>query len=577
MITLLLAAAPILFILSLSGFGAALKALPLVKCPRREAMDIFDAAFFGMFFISGGVLVANFVTGIGRNPGALVLTMGVVLFAILQWRSIFSWHQLPLLMATVMIVSFLVGPLTLGYDSGLYHIPSMNWVAMEPTPFGLANLEGRLGLNSGWLLLQSAFRFASLQWSHLGVAEIAIRVLVTAWAAKRLFTAIAHARRSVSLVYFAGFVVLLVLIFPSLAADEGRIVRNTWASTDTSANLLALCTWLVFCNLTLMAATELRVASQQEFTLLFILAALAITFKLSLLPIILLPLSVMVLLLRYDVPILPILKLICAGAAASAIYGALWLTRNFMLSGCVVFPVALTCTSVPWVAVGPHSDAKFVAASITGWARHPGPKYADYTDFANMTWLPEWFSAFSHSVEFIVLMTAATFAVGARFLLPRQKRLYPDDNRAPYLIFISTICTATGLSFWFLTAPDVRFSSALFLILAATCIFHGLRHLNYAPPTIRVAPTAAWCVVGSFTLAIVALGVRIYPAPTLLTSPTPPSTIVHVPIDWQFYRPKTGEDQCWDLFPCSPYDFVGKSVERWHGRYFFRATGVPSQ
>jgi hypothetical protein len=66
-----------------------------------------------------------------------------VLFAILQWRSIFSWHQLPLLMATVMIVSL--------YDSGLYHIPSMNWgknsAALSASPMQASEVISRIPFN----------------------------------------------------------------------------------------------------------------------------------------------------------------------------------------------------------------------------------------------------------------------------------------------------------------------------------------------------------------------------------------------------------------------------------------------
>ena len=65
--------------------------------------------------------------------------------------------------ATLYSVRFIeAGP---SYDAGLYHIPYMNWVSAGPAPFGLANLEGRLGFNSSWLMFDAAFRMPYFGWS----------------------------------------------------------------------------------------------------------------------------------------------------------------------------------------------------------------------------------------------------------------------------------------------------------------------------------------------------------------------------------------------------------------------------
>ena len=145
MVELFVAAAPTLLILSLAGYGAAVRAVFVSEGWEGQSWDLFECAFGGIFVIAAGVLVANFFVGLGTNPGAYVLVTGIALLAVFQWRNRFEYNQLILLVFAVSIISCTVGVIWLGYDTGLYYIPSMNWIAYQPVPFGLANLEGRLG------------------------------------------------------------------------------------------------------------------------------------------------------------------------------------------------------------------------------------------------------------------------------------------------------------------------------------------------------------------------------------------------------------------------------------------------
>jgi hypothetical protein len=36
----------------------------------------------------------------------------------------------------------------IAFDTGLYHLPMVNWISNYALPFGLANLHGRFGFNS---------------------------------------------------------------------------------------------------------------------------------------------------------------------------------------------------------------------------------------------------------------------------------------------------------------------------------------------------------------------------------------------------------------------------------------------
>lgn len=553
MTELLLAAAPVLLILCLAGFGAAPYAWLRGQRPRDA--NILDAAFLGLFLVTAGALVANFFVGFGTEPAAMVATIGLVLFVVVQWRRVLACRQFALLLLAVAAVSVLAGDIVLSYDAGLYHLSAMNWIAYAPAPLGLANLHGRLGFDSAWLLFQSAFRSERvLQWSHLAISETALRALVLAWVVDKGITALRNAWQARALLYLAALVILLFIVF-----------QAPQTSTDMSANLLAFCAWLVFCDLVLADDQHTRGADAQ-FVLLLVLSGLAVTFKLSMLPIALLPGWLLLSMARGEGRIVTAPRL--AGMAVVALYGALWLARNFVLSGCVVYPVAMTCASVPWGTGA--AQASHDAAGVLAWGRHPSPGALNYLGFFNVAWVPEWLGHFGSAIEFKLVGAALTFALLSGLFGKGRDRLR-DHAETRELVRVSVVCAVVGIALWYIAAPVPRFSRAFFAMLAATMAFRGLVTLGYTPPTLAVMPaTRRGRAAGSLAGCVAVVALRLYFGPALVEPPIPPSKRVSVSAGRTIFMPTSG-DQCWNLFPCTPYDFGSKSFDVSHGRYVFRS------
>ena len=100
--------------------------------------------------------------------------------------------------------------------------------------------------------------------------------------------------------------------------------------------------------------------------LILISCALAITIKVSMLPFVLLPLIALVINLKS----MKISRglVICLSIVTS--YFCLWLARNLILSGCLVYPVSQTCfTSLDWAVTA--EQAIIEKNSVVGWARSP--------------------------------------------------------------------------------------------------------------------------------------------------------------------------------------------------------------
>jgi hypothetical protein len=554
-----LSVAPILLVLCLSGFGDLLRALLDWKRPRNAAPDIFESAFLGIFLITAGDIVVNVFVGLGSNPGFYVVGIGLALVFIFRWKNVVFWNQTLLLIITTSLISCFLGPVQLGYDAGLYHIPTMNWVAYQPVPLGLGNLEGRLGFDSAWLLFESAFRSERyLRWSHLAIAEIAIRAVVVAWIANGLLIELKKGRQTKATAYFAAIVALPVFIFR---------FRDT--GTDMSANLLAFCVWVEFCRLMLLDEGKRRAIGNRDLLLLFVLVALTITIKITMLPIILLPAFLLVRMGRQETYLVIIARR--RAYELIALYLGLWLGRNFILTGCIVYPLDVTCTTVPW-GVG-AANAKFMSEIITGWARQPGPGALNYVDLLNTAWIPEWvlrkkfFVGAAAAAGFVFL----SFSFAALFVKRRDRSDGRGDARQ--LVCASIVCAAVGLVLWFLKMPEPRFGWVFFAIFGATLVFQAVRMCDCAPRKVGFRPvTAKRCIILSavFVVATTLEG-ALNSHLALLTVPIPVSRSLTVSGGAQIYMPISG-DQCWDLFPCTPYDFGDKTIAIWNGRYFFRST-----
>ncbi len=484
-------------------------------------------------------------------PGAYVAAAGLGLFAFFQWRRGFGQNPAALFVAFAASVLFLArSGRQLPVDAGLYYLSAMNWIAHAPAPLGLANLEARLGLDSAWLLFESALRAKrALGWTHLVVAEIALRSLALGWIARNFLAQWAKGESRNAIFHLIGFAVLLSYL---------AIRAPSPTTTDLSANLLAFCAWMAFGRLLLMDDADWRTAGGNAFALLILMVVLAATFKLAVLPVGLLPLALPA--LRRD------WRSLLAGQyrvlGAVLLYGALWLVRNFMLSGCFAFPAAATCIAVPW-DVG--TDAHSLALVIRGWARRPGAGSMDYLSLFDMRWISSWLPGFARSVELWLVVVALLLALPFSIFKPHGKRA-AFAGLAP-LVGGSLFTVLAGLLLWFFAAPNPRFSWCFFAILAAMIVFRAA--WDRSLPKAVFTMTARQAFLGVVLLGCAPGAVAIARGVGRIDAPVSAAGTVASGQNWPIYVPAAG-DQCWDLFPCTPYGFGGKTVQIWNGRLFFR-------
>jgi hypothetical protein len=146
----------------------------------------------------------------------------------------------------------------------------------------------------------------------------------------------------------------------------------------------------------------------------------------------------------------------------------LWVAQNVALSGCLVYPVSFTCTSLVDWSVGSDS-AKGMADIITAWARKPGPQYL--SSLGNLDWLQNYYLSYQTFFENFLLLSLVIilFAIYIRFLTSRNQPIsscqLPFDGTSRMIHWTPLLVCLVGIAFCAVSAPHPRFAHGFFLLL----------------------------------------------------------------------------------------------------------------
>ncbi|MEO7863290.1 MAG: hypothetical protein ABIU05_23205 [Nitrospirales bacterium] len=572
---LLLALWPMLIILGTAGWGVAVQQVLRIKNGEDIQDNLFNCSFKGIFLVSFGVLLINFWSGLGLNAGLWVVGIGLFFYTIALWNQR-HWAQQTLLLFVIMaLTSRVYRYMWLTWDAGHYHIPYMNWVADGPVPYGIANLNSRFGFNSAWLLFVSGLRVDSLfAYRHVVHAEIAIRALAITWLVWQFIGELKSQRRwSIrAYLYLSVFIVLELALngrFGERITEIGISTTGHSTSTDHPANICALLAWVVFSEQLLVQREPQRGQIRSQFGLMMTLATLAVSFKLSMLPIILLPLFY---LWRHGLhSCQQILKVAWPMISILCMFVVSWMVRSFIMSGCLLYPVALSCFSESWAV--PTNIVDEESRVVLTWARYPGTG-EKYKELLNLDWLGDWSKKFVRSNVFLISAAGIVFCLLTTLFIKRREN---DQSYAIMHFHFWALCTFStafgGILLWFVKAPDPRFAWGFFVIFSAALILLSLLSQNRWLPAVRIPVLTPLQVLLVYVLPVAAAFLLVI---TLGWKPLiplePQAEIVVSKNGWKAFRPSNTKGKCWALFPCSPYDIDHLDVRKVGDRWRFQNT-----
>ena len=468
------------------GFGIILFFMrrKLSPHPVNERLQLVEL-FFGLLVLATLASAINFFVAI--TP------LVVVIFLLIGWwlcwlrlvrigRVNFSKGWLIFLFVWLAFVSFWATQPPRNPDSGLYHIQSIRWINENRLPLGLANLHQRFGFNTFWFPLASALTLPVAEWKEVNCFSVSALLVY--------FFGIAVAKAVLAL-RKDGLLVQDLYLSLSMLVVLGTVFRRNISSPSPDLAVLILCILLVYFGLQALNTTaNWAILSFQ----LILLALFAVTIKFTAIPLLLIPLTVLIFARSNQIPI-SWKRLFAYCLVFGGVIGMIWLFRGIALSGCVAFPIAESCSkNLAWSI--PRSMAKeewmwdqavarnLISPVILGW-----------------DWLSPWFSATLGSLDFVLPVVL----IFASFIL-----LLKENFSSPALWLSFPLLL--GITFWFFTAPDIRFAAgyfwALSLLLTAVAVE---KHFRRTRSVSRIV----------FTIGVLLL-VVMFPLRNLLHAGLPP-------------------------------------------------------
>lgn len=308
------------------------------------------------------------------------------------------------------------------YDAGLYHIQAIKWIMQYPTVPGLANLHDRFGFNPN---IFSFFAGTSLNQifgrSLYSINFVIVFVSFTWFIFTLKYTYVAkNYLKSIGLL----FSIFIVYKFSFL-----------WLSATTPDYVSTFFAIYIILRLTY------DTVNYDFEKLIIVLSVYAVTVKLSVMPVLILSGYLFIknkfFIINKNNFIIWLLIFIIALP---------WLIKNVIISGWLIFPFPRIDLFVfDWKV--PIENVIEAKNSITNWAKITGN---NSNNLNNFSWILNWLKN-QKTWSLIIIFTSLTLIITTLV-----RNIINNQFQRNYLC-ISLFTSLTGIIFWFLTAPDIRF------------------------------------------------------------------------------------------------------------------------
>lgn len=425
------------------------------------------------------------------------------------------------------------------YDSGLYHFQMIRWLNEYAIVPGLGNLHMRLAFNQSYFLYPALLNVSPF---FLKGYQAANSLLFLALVGQLLFRSINPLIGSAELRIFS-------ILMSAMVVKQGLRESLSSPSPDFAIFIfgVVIVLWLVECLVYYRGRTAL---DRSTFAAVLLVACCGVTFKLSFLAVAL-SVGTLLLWLVWKTSETGPSALIASAAAICISFLAVWAARGVIISGYPLFPMTFAGMELDWRVPAPQANE--TARLVYSWARKRGESPERVLN--DSTWLKSWINKNARNANVNRPILLFVICLGA---LPCLHYAYRSKSVLSGLSLLPLAPPTLWLLFWFLTAPDPRFASAAFNLLAAWSATLLLVQLwaicRWNQP---------WLIRASVVIAILLVAPRVIKngAPTMCIGaiPAPPLEQVTTRSGLILYVPRTN-DQAWNApLPSAP--FTNPSLE----------------
>ena len=458
-----------------------------------------------------------------------------------------------------LVMSFLTLGMPINYDTGLYHLGSINYAHDFGTVPGLANVHDRFGFNSS--LFSIAAVLSNGVWAGEGF-RLVVGIFLTAMAMDLIARVLGGAAKWTGRESFMALTLGLGVSWIYVLQIHGASLASPAADSVAIVLILVSSVYLID------AFRQSGEVATRSAATAVILSALAGSMR---------PLNWL-----YWVMVIMVVwfvlwrkghrRLQATSLGISGILLGVMLVRDTLLSGWLLFPMSRLPMPVDWRYSTPESTS----SAITAWSRAPHMPF-DYS-LSGWQWFGPWLR--NLSTDWFIVTSVCLLGIFVILFATKVRRLN--------VLYLACLPALTVLPIWFLAAPDPRFVWGQLLVVGVVPLSIAAcrtRLSGIVVPLVGILLVAAVAVtVSRGSATVVAKDVR----PKLVTvgpvswtmklAPPPSVETADVPLVDGTVTIEPPSDQCWNQFPLcrpagSPTDVVRRGPDIGSG---FKSAGKAS-
>ncbi len=405
-----------------------------------------NTQYFSKLLINGAILISflslllNFFLPLSKVLNSLFF---IIIFIFFFKPNIFNIKKYFyfLIITTFITYILLYGSHMYRPDAGLYHLPYTKILNEEKIIFGLTNLHFRFGHIS---ILQ----YLSASNVNFITGNVGITIPSAIIASSIIINFLSKFRQNlINKNYNFHFYFLIgILIYVFL-----KMNRYAEYGNDAPAHFLTFYLFSEFLKL------DKKNINKDEILNISLIALFVVLNKVTLIPILIIPL---ILIIRKK----SFLFLKKFNFYLIVFFGALWLFKSLIISGCLIYPLKVTCfKSLDWSDISTVEKISVENEAFSkNWPNFKNKNIIEQEDYIkNFNWITTWIKKFideqkEKSFAFSIILFFLYFIIIKNS--KKNKFSYKNDN-----LFLLTLILSALL--WFIKIPDFRYASSIIISL----------------------------------------------------------------------------------------------------------------
>lgn len=403
-------------------------------------LNYIECGLFGIIFLSFISLLLNFFTKLNSSTNNIIALVAL-LFIIFSKNINYKIIKISFIAGFVSSILIILNNVNRP-DAGLYHLPYINIINNEKIILGLSNLHSRFGHIS---IVQ--YTSAIFKNSLFGTNGILIpTALISSFFILFLLDLLIKIKKKILLTEY--YLIFLLLIFSLYHFSNYSGYGN-----DVPAYIYFFFTIVIFYKI-----KDFKKANYIENGKILVTSIFVLLNKIFLILILLIPIMNFFLIKRKK----DFIKY--RALLFSLIFILLWFIKNTLATGCLLYPIELTCIKkINWLNI---NDVKNLNIHGEAWSKawndQKEPRIAMEEYNSEFKWVKTWKEKHFKKIleKFFPFLIFNILIIFFFFFFYRKKKIkiiaikdYQNKFKIYFLLFLSTL----GIFFWFSKFPLYRF------------------------------------------------------------------------------------------------------------------------